>query len=266
MTMTLKHIAQRSCTVLCTIHQPSSQLFFLFDRVLYLKDGIVFHQGHRSQVLEYFSLRGFDCPLNFNPSDFVMSLCYTLTVEEMKSKRGRANHRKHVTGEESESKGGIDSNEGKGKEKGESEVEESKLMMIMTEMPSNFMSSITTLSSKLYDASIIDFSAESSFFKQLSLIVQREFQKTIRDYASIKAKVRITIVLNLLFGIIFFQSGKVDNGQMDQFAEHSGALTLIVLFNLVGAGQGMILTLPYEIPMILREYATGTCKFIDIAS
>lgn len=241
MATTLKHIAQRSCTVLCTIHQPSSQLFFLFDRVIYLKDGIVFHQGYMNQVLSYFSLRGFECPTNFNPSDFVMSLCHTLTMEEITS----------TTREKSAKDDNTNKNESESKQK----------LMIMTEMPVNFMSSITTISSKQYDASIIDFHSESSFVKQFLLILQREFHKTIRDYPSLKAKIRITIVLNLLFGIIFYRSGRVDNGRMDLFAEHSGALTLIVLFNLIGAGQGMILTLPYEIPMILREYATGTCKF-----
>ena len=215
----LKHIALRSCTVICTIHQPSSQLFFLFDRVIYLKNGQIFHQGLMSNVLNYFTMKGFICPENYNPSDFVMSLCYTLTMDEVK-------------------------------EKG----------LLMDTLPDSFMATMTTLSSKRYDYTTLDLASDSSFLKQLYLIIIREYQKTTRDIPGLKAKIRITIVLNILFGTIFYQSGNVDNSTMDKFAEHSGAVTLIVLFNLVGAGQGMILSLPYEIPMILREYATGTCK------
>lgn len=70
----LKTIANTNCTILCTIHQPSSEIFAIFDTVIYLKDGHIVYQGVTDQVVPYFSKLGRVCPNNYNPSDFVMTL------------------------------------------------------------------------------------------------------------------------------------------------------------------------------------------------
>ena len=42
------------CTVLCTIHQPSSEVFELFDRLLLLALGEVIYHGAASDALRYY--------------------------------------------------------------------------------------------------------------------------------------------------------------------------------------------------------------------
>ena len=41
----LNILARDGMTVLCTIHQPSSEVFALFDQVIFMKEGRIFYQG-----------------------------------------------------------------------------------------------------------------------------------------------------------------------------------------------------------------------------
>ena len=60
-------------TVLCTIHQPSSDLFQMFDRILLMTEGQVAFLGNTADALDFFSSQGFRCPPNYNPADFFIA-------------------------------------------------------------------------------------------------------------------------------------------------------------------------------------------------
>lgn len=77
----LKTVAKK-CTILCTIHQPSSEVFFLFDVVIFVKDGRIFYQGPVKGIIDHFDKFNFHCPSNYNPSDFVMSLSQVIPRQE----------------------------------------------------------------------------------------------------------------------------------------------------------------------------------------
>ena len=79
-------MAASNATVLCTIHQPSSEVFQLFDLVIFMKDGVIFYQGPVQDIASYFSRFGYDCPTNYNPSDFVMHLSQTESQEVLAEK------------------------------------------------------------------------------------------------------------------------------------------------------------------------------------
>ncbi|XP_022100663.1 ABC transporter G family member 14-like isoform X2 [Acanthaster planci] len=59
-------------TVVMSIHQPSSQIFHLFDRLMLLAEGQVIYFGEANQALNYFASLGLHCEPNFNPADFLM--------------------------------------------------------------------------------------------------------------------------------------------------------------------------------------------------
>lgn len=50
----MKDMATRGKTVLCTIHQPSSEIFAMFDRLLLLAEGRVAYMGSSVGALEFF--------------------------------------------------------------------------------------------------------------------------------------------------------------------------------------------------------------------
>ena len=79
-------VAASGAAVLCTIHQPSSEVFQLFDLVIFMKDGLIFYQGPVSEITPHFSRFGYDCPTNYNPSDFVMHLSQTESQSVLQTK------------------------------------------------------------------------------------------------------------------------------------------------------------------------------------
>ena len=54
----LAGLAANGCSVLCTIHQPSTSVFELFDNTILLKDGSCVYNGPTLQVPEVFSDAG----------------------------------------------------------------------------------------------------------------------------------------------------------------------------------------------------------------
>lgn len=52
---TLQSLARRGTSIMCTIHQPSSQLFAMFHQVMLLADGRVAFMGTPDQALDFFA-------------------------------------------------------------------------------------------------------------------------------------------------------------------------------------------------------------------
>lgn len=50
----MRGMAARQKTILCTIHQPSSELFKMFDRLLLMADGRFAFMGNADEALEFF--------------------------------------------------------------------------------------------------------------------------------------------------------------------------------------------------------------------
>jgi len=51
----LKNLASTGKTVICTIHQPSSEVFAMFDRLLLMAEGRTAYLGPADQALSFFS-------------------------------------------------------------------------------------------------------------------------------------------------------------------------------------------------------------------
>lgn len=73
----LKKLSQAGQAIVCTIHQPSSQLIQQFDKILALNPGgNTFYFGpvgdHGSAVIDYFAARGTQCPPGKNVAEFIL--------------------------------------------------------------------------------------------------------------------------------------------------------------------------------------------------
>ncbi|GFP96729.1 ABC transporter g family member 9 [Phtheirospermum japonicum] len=71
---TLLELANGGRTVIMTIHQPSSRLFYMFHKVLLLSEGNPLYFGECSAALPYFSSLGFAPSVAMNPADFLLDL------------------------------------------------------------------------------------------------------------------------------------------------------------------------------------------------
>ncbi|GAG44485.1 unnamed protein product, partial [marine sediment metagenome] len=85
------------------------------------------------------------------------------------------------------------------------------------------------IGNSLHDENAGKDTQKPGFFTQASMLYAREFKNAIRDKASLGTRFGITIFLNLLFGIIFYQVGKQPNTELTNTSSHFGALIMEVL-------------------------------------
>ncbi|XP_026656587.2 ABC transporter G family member 14-like isoform X2 [Phoenix dactylifera] len=80
---TLKRLAtERGRTVVTTIHQPSSRLYHMFDKVVVLSaEGSPIYYGRAHAALDYFASIGFSSPLTLNPADLLLDLANGITPD-----------------------------------------------------------------------------------------------------------------------------------------------------------------------------------------
>jgi ABC-type multidrug transport system ATPase subunit len=83
----LERQAKKGKTVISTIHQPSSDAFAIFDRLILMMDGYVVYQGRAKDSTSYFATIGFQCPTRSNPADYFMKV---LTVNYPKAESDEA--------------------------------------------------------------------------------------------------------------------------------------------------------------------------------
>ncbi|GIL61808.1 hypothetical protein Vafri_18548 [Volvox africanus] len=71
---TLVRLARKGRTVVCTIHQPNSDITECFDDFLLLSGGRTVYGGLWSGAVDFFARNGFSCPAFKNPTDYYMSI------------------------------------------------------------------------------------------------------------------------------------------------------------------------------------------------
>jgi ABC-type multidrug transport system ATPase subunit len=215
----LRTVASYNTSVLCTIHQPSSEVFFLFDIVIFMNAGRILYQGPVDKVVKYFGSFGFECPQNYNPSDYIMFINQTESTEKL---------------------------EGTG--------------IFMDKAPEDLFPDYETSGKSTTVSGEVSVEIKSGLWLQLHMLTVRELLNTKRDIAALVGRFGITLLLNLLYGLIFLNVGGRSNGDNTNFQAHFGGLTMAAISSMFGTAQPVMLAFPFERPMFLREYATGTCK------
>ncbi|XP_041977735.1 protein scarlet-like [Aricia agestis] len=84
--MLLRANAVQGKTVICTIHQPSSELMAMFDKLVLLAEGRVAYAGDSNGALEFFESLGYHCPVTYNPTDYFMKVLALTPGSEMASR------------------------------------------------------------------------------------------------------------------------------------------------------------------------------------
>ncbi|XP_039141933.1 LOW QUALITY PROTEIN: ABC transporter G family member 26 [Dioscorea cayenensis subsp. rotundata] len=70
----LQNLAKAGRTIITTIHQPSSRMFYMFDKLLLISEGKPIFYGKARDSMKYFSSIGFVPQLAMNPAEFLLDL------------------------------------------------------------------------------------------------------------------------------------------------------------------------------------------------
>lgn len=213
----LKKVAASNATVLFTIHQPSSEVYHLFDHVVFLTEGKIFYQGEAKNLISYMDKFSYHCPVNYNPADYAMFIIQTESLETLENK---------------------------------------KILNAQKPAASNQAGEEIQVS-KPKECSLAQFNSHE-FFKQIYYLFLRELTNTYRNIPALVGRYAVTTVLSLLFGLIFLDAGRRGNDDPDDFSSHFGAVTMNAIASMFGTAQPALLEFPYERPLFMREYSTGT--------
>eukprot|EP00602_Paraphysomonas_sp_CaronLab_P000855 CAMPEP_0185030922 /NCGR_PEP_ID=MMETSP1103-20130426/18064_1 /TAXON_ID=36769 /ORGANISM="Paraphysomonas bandaiensis, Strain Caron Lab Isolate" /LENGTH=608 /DNA_ID=CAMNT_0027566227 /DNA_START=89 /DNA_END=1912 /DNA_ORIENTATION=- len=221
----MRQLAASNATILCTIHQPSSEVFHLFDQALFLVSGRVLYQGSVSGIVKHFEGFGYRCPGDYNPADFVMYVSQTETIEVL---------------------------------------ERDGLLQIRSNSPSNGSDDaqnhqeMTSPRNRSGSDTEVVLAVKAGLFVQLQWILWREALNTRRNVPALVGRYGVTIILSIIFGFIFLNVGDKNDANEDNFLAHYGVVTMVSINAMFGTAQPALLEFPNERPIFLREYATGT--------
>lgn len=71
---TLRELSNAGHTVICSIHQPKSAIFGMFDDMVLLAEGMCIYSGPLEEAESYFSTQGHPCPNLCNPAEHYIDL------------------------------------------------------------------------------------------------------------------------------------------------------------------------------------------------
>lgn len=81
----LKRLTQKDKTIILTIHQPSSEIFGMFDKLLLIAEGRVAFLGTPNEASTFFTSLEAPCPTNYNPADFYIEYLAVVPGREQES-------------------------------------------------------------------------------------------------------------------------------------------------------------------------------------
>ncbi len=193
----LKDLATSGCTILCTIHQPSSEVFHLFDRVLLLSDGRTFYDGPVHSLSPRLDALGLSVPKETNPADHIMLLMQTFDKEKLAAICDSCEERTR----------GVD----------------------FHAVPPEAAAAAAHLEGGLVRR-------QAGMWTQFVVLAVRDAQSVFRDRGTLRARFGVTIALNLLFGLLFLGIGDTSSPTYS-IMSHFGALVMIGVSGMMGAAQ-----------------------------
>lgn len=214
----LKTQASKGRTIITTIHQPSTKIFQLFDRLILMVEGNFIYQGRAADSEKYFKEIGEICPELTNPPDHYMRMLYVAD-------------RNNLTSAEAE-KISLFTSTYKRKEK--IACEDGKIT-INQQIDKN---------ERPYHA---------GFFVELQQLSKRSFINTLRNPLLLFVKLSQALVMGFLLDILFRDLGY---GYV-QIKNREGLLYFCIINILMFGSQSNSMTFPIERPLFLKDYKEG---------
>jgi ABC-type multidrug transport system ATPase subunit len=220
-------------TVVATIHQPSSDIFFCFDDLYLLKGGRCVYYGEVRNAIRFFDSYGFHCPSLTNPADFIFTHCLPFIKEsDFRSDDSRVTTAAHTNKNLSNNKNPDisecekDLNE---ETKGES-----------------------------YERPILEYSRDqdhairgTTTLEKFTTLLKRNLKSITRNNMRGFARIGQSLFTSLILGLVFFKIG--ENPPEVRMRSAFGVLYFICLNLLFNASIGSVYEMFSEIDISARE-------------
>ncbi|XP_050525010.1 ATP-binding cassette subfamily G member 4-like [Daktulosphaira vitifoliae] len=223
----LVDLAKQGRTVICTIHQPTSSQFHMFDHVYMLARGSCIYNGTPRQLVPFLAQVGHVCKSTYNPADFVFEVLDNDTIKNLN--REIQNGKIILCDEINESE----------KKPPVAKLCRNETLAVLPRVFDNLESS-----NKKYPGH------SSSFLTQFSIILDRKTKQILRNSTALYISFFHHLISALLLGSINLGIG-IDG---DKPFENFKFCISIVVFFIYTYCMVPILTFPGEVKLIRREY------------
>ncbi|KAJ0393265.1 hypothetical protein ATCC90586_011722 [Pythium insidiosum] len=224
----MQQLARDGRTVIATIHQPSSEIFALFDKLYLLSDGAPVYHGKASEAVSYFSSVGYECPPFLNPSDYLM--------------------RQLVVMDKTTDTAGVQRVEAL-------KAEWKKHSQATTE---GFSESVAAM---LSDESAGKTQSNAGFFslQRFLALAGRNAVRFRRDVVAFRASIAMSLFVSLLVGLIYLNQQLTQTGIQNLV----GVLFFLIVNQTFAAADPTFVTVPLELPIVEREYRAGLFRLLE---
>lgn len=248
-------------TFVLTIHQPRSDIFFLFDKLLLLAGGATVYYGNVRKSLDYFSRIGYPTPELMNPSDHfldIITIDYRTDEAKEKTTARVIDIQNAWLNEVKENPEAATFFDGKGTIKAE-EIDPLLDLLTLEQYDSYQRKRVK----RVEKAAKKFYKSRNPWIVEFLILLKRSFLNEIRDHLQVFLYFFQTIIMLLFTGFTFFQLG---------LSQASIQARLGVLFFApVQQGFLMMVQMAVQVPMeravIFRErYAsTYSCSTFYVA-
>uniref|UniRef100_A0A8D9A8A2 Protein white n=1 Tax=Cacopsylla melanoneura TaxID=428564 RepID=A0A8D9A8A2_9HEMI len=234
----LKNMANKKKTIICTIHQPSSEVYAMFDKILLMAEGRVAFIGSPAQANEFFASLGAACPSNYNPADYYIQLLAVVPSREETCR----NTIEMVCDTFDRSEYGI------------------KLAQA-TELRGDLQAkAILGGKMDIFSNNVANRSPyKASWCTQFRAVLWRSWLSVRKDPTLMKVRLLQTLMVSIMIGLIYFGQNLDQDGVMNI----NGAL-FICLTNMTFQNVFAVISVfCSELPLFMREHQNGMYR-VDV--
>ncbi|KAA8527088.1 hypothetical protein F0562_008683 [Nyssa sinensis] len=227
----LQGVAKAGRTIITTIHQPSSRMFHMFDKVLLIAEGYPVYYGKAREAIQYFSSLRFIPEIAMNPAEFLLDLA-TGQVNDIRIPEDL--HASHGTAESER----VVIKYLQLKYKTELEPKEKEENHRTADTPEHLRLAIQ-----------IKKDWTMTWWEQFVILSKRTFKERCRDYFD---KLRLVQALGVavLLGLLWWKSNAATEAQL---RDQIGLLFYICIFWTSSSIFGAVYVFPFEKIYLVKE-------------
>ncbi|GMH83511.1 hypothetical protein TrVE_jg5561 [Triparma verrucosa] len=216
----MKKLCAMGVTVITTIHQPSSDIFELFDDLLLIQSGAIVFHGKCSSSVGHFDALGFPCPEKHNPADFFFMRVLTCGDDE---------------------------------EKQRIKFDQEERTRTLTEAWEKVSAQRPAIITEKEHYRVPSNETTSSAFEQFKLLLQRSFREATRNPMRVRAQFGQNIMFSLIISSIWWQLSSTQDGIQDR----NGVLFFLAANGMMSSIMGVLSTFGNERSTFIRDYENG---------